>query len=246
MSNRSPAVFVDRDGVINELVPDPVSGRPESPLHVADVRLLAGVASALRGLADAGWRLVGVSNQPSAAKGLMPVADLHAIQARVLELLAAEGARFDDFRLCLHHPEGVVPELTGECDCRKPAPGMLLAAADALALDLRRSWMVGDTDGDVQAGRAAGCQTILVRQPGSAHKRTKELDPDAVVSDLTGAAGIILGKKEYIEPGARRPQRQDLCRRRGSGRDPGVGRRQADLRIHYESNADVEGWPDRL
>ncbi len=188
-------MFVDRDGVINELVPDPVSGRPESPLRVADVRLLAGVASAMRGLADAGWRLVGVSNQPSAAKGLMPVADLRAIQARVLELLAAEGVRFDDFRLCLHHPEGVVPELTAECDCRKPAPGMLLAAADALGLDLRRSWMVGDTDGDVQAGQAAGCRTILVRQPGSAHKRTEELHPDAVVSDLTCAAGIILATK---------------------------------------------------
>jgi D-glycero-D-manno-heptose 1,7-bisphosphate phosphatase len=189
------AVFVDRDGVINELVPDPRSGRPESPLRVADVRLVPGAAAALRGLVDAGWRVIGVSNQPSAAKGLMPLTELHAIQARVLELLAAEGARFDDFRLCLHHPEGVVPELSGDCDCRKPAPGMLVAAAEELGIDLRRSWMVGDTDGDVQAGRAAGCRTILVQHPGSAHKRTAELRPDAVVTDLTAAGGIILATK---------------------------------------------------
>jgi D-glycero-D-manno-heptose 1,7-bisphosphate phosphatase len=195
VSSDRPAVFVDRDGVINELVSDPVNGQPESPLRVDDVRLIPGAAAALRDLTDAGWRLVGVSNQPSAAKGLMTLTELHTIQARVLELLAAEGAAFDDFRLCLHHPEGVVLELAGECDCRKPAPGMLLAAANELALDLRRSWMIGDTDGDVQAGRAAGCRTILVEHRHSAHKRTAELSPDAVVSDLKAAAGIILATK---------------------------------------------------
>lgn len=185
------AVFVDRDGVVNELVPDPVSGRPESPLRAEDVRLIPGAAAALRILAEAGWRLVGVSNQPSAAKGLITLAQLHAVQARVLELLETEGAGFDDFRLCLHHPQGVVPELTGPCDCRKPAPGMLLAAAAELGIDLGRSWMVGDTDGDVQAGSAAGCRTILVEHPHSAHKRTAQPQPDAVVGDLRAAAGII-------------------------------------------------------
>jgi D-glycero-D-manno-heptose 1,7-bisphosphate phosphatase len=189
------AVFVDRDGVINELVPDPGNGRPESPLRVADVRLVAGAAGALRRLAEGGWRLVGVSNQPSAAKGYITVTDLQAIQARVAALLAAEAVRFDDFRLCLHHPEGTVPELSGACDCRKPAAGMLLAAAGELDLDLAASWMIGDTDGDVQAGRAAGCRTILVENRDSAHKRTAQLRPDAVVTDLTAAAGIILGAK---------------------------------------------------
>ena len=112
----------------------------------------------------------------------MPLAELHAMQARVLELLAAEGASFDDFRICLHHPEGVVPELTGPCDCRKPAPGMLLDAARELDIDLERSWMIGDTDSDVLAGRAAGCRTVLIEQPHSAHKRTAQPHPDAVVA----------------------------------------------------------------
>ncbi|MFZ1994825.1 MAG: HAD family hydrolase [Solirubrobacteraceae bacterium] len=186
------AVFVDRDGVINELVPDPETGRPESPLRVADVGLIPGAADALRRIAGAGWRLVGVSNQPSAAKGYVSLEDVHAIQARVLTLLAADGVRFDDFRVCLHHPEGTVPALSGPCDCRKPSPGMLLAAAEDLGLDLDASWMVGDTDGDVQAGRAAGCRTILVEHPHSGHKRTAQLRPDALVPDLTAAARIIL------------------------------------------------------
>lgn len=186
------AAFIDRDGVINELVADPVSGRPESPLTVADVVLIPGSAAALTRLADAGWLLVGVSNQPAAAKGVISQDRLQAIQARVLELLAAEGVLFDDFRLCLHHPVGIVPELSGECECRKPSPGMLLAAAAGLAIDPAASWMVGDTDSDVLAGRAAGCSTILVAQPGSAHKRRGEVAPDAVATDLREAARVIL------------------------------------------------------
>jgi D-glycero-D-manno-heptose 1,7-bisphosphate phosphatase len=191
----TPAVFVDRDGVINELVADPISGRPESPLSVADVNLIPGAASALRRLAGAGWLLVGVSNQPAAAKGSVPLAELEEIQAAVLELLAAEGMRFDQFRLCLHHPDAVVPELRASCDCRKPAPGMLLAAADELGIDLTVSWIVGDTDADILAGRAAGCRTILLEQPGSEHKRGGKSGPDRVAANLDGAAGLILASE---------------------------------------------------
>jgi HAD superfamily hydrolase (TIGR01662 family) len=107
-------------------------------------------------------------------------------------LLAAEGARFDAFKMCLHHPQGVVPELTGDCACRKPAPGMLLDAAGELGIDLRASWMIGDTDGDVLAGTAAGCQTILVRTRGSLHKRAGNGRPDAVVPDLPAATDVVL------------------------------------------------------
>jgi D-glycero-D-manno-heptose 1,7-bisphosphate phosphatase len=190
------AVFIDRDGVINELVPDPGSAALESPLTTEDVRLIHGAAAALRRLAGTGRLLVGVPNQPAAAKGALSLAELDAIQARVLELLSAEGVRFDDFRLCRHHPDGVVTELRGVCDCRKPAPGMLLEAASTLDIDLKASWMVGDTDADVLAGRAAGCQTVLVRNPGSAHKRGGEVSPDAVVGDLAGAVAEILRCEE--------------------------------------------------
>jgi D-glycero-D-manno-heptose 1,7-bisphosphate phosphatase len=186
------AAFVDRDGVINELVPDPVSGLAESPLEVGAVRLINGAAEGLRALAGAGYLLVGASNQPAAAKGTVSLAATEAIQRRVLDLLAAEGVRFDGFHLCLHHPDGVVAELTGSCDCRKPAPGMLLDAAGELGIALDRSWMVGDTDADMQAGRAAGCRTALVENPASAHKRRGAVAPDLRADSLRGAAQAIL------------------------------------------------------
>ena len=189
-----PAVFIDRDGVINELVPDAVSGRPESPLHVSDVRLIAGVGEALRMLASDGRLLVGVSNQPAAAKGTVSVAELGAVQTEVESLLAAEGVHFDAFKLCMHHPDGVIPELSGVCECRKPAPGMLLEAAAELDIDLTRSWMVGDTDADMAAGAAAGCRTVLVGEAGTHHKRTVQGTAlaDSVVSNLIEAVHLIL------------------------------------------------------
>jgi D-glycero-D-manno-heptose 1,7-bisphosphate phosphatase len=186
------AVFVDRDGVINELKLDPDSGTLESPLAVSEVVLTPSAGDALRRLQAAGRILVGVSNQPAAAKGRISIAELLAIQARVVELLGEQGVRFQDFRLCLHHPDASVVELAGRCDCRKPAPGMLLDSARELGIDLARSWMIGDTDGDVLAGRAAGCRTVLVEQRGSAHKRTGDVRPDAVAADLRAAVDVVL------------------------------------------------------
>jgi D-glycero-D-manno-heptose 1,7-bisphosphate phosphatase len=192
VSGRS-AVFVDRDGVINALVPDPLSGRPESPLRPEDVDLIPGAAAALRRMSDAGWALVGVSNQPAAAKGLVSLAELEAVQNRVIELLAKEGVRFEAFKLCLHHPQGTVTELTGDCDCRKPAPGMLIEAARELGVGLESSWMIGDTDNDVLAGRAAGCRTVLIEHEQSKHKRGGCAEPDRRERNLAEAASLLLG-----------------------------------------------------
>jgi D-glycero-D-manno-heptose 1,7-bisphosphate phosphatase len=186
------AAFVDRDGVINQLVPDGSSGLPESPLRPEDVRLIPRSAEALRALHDAGWLLVEVTNQPAAAKGLVPVSQLEAVQARVQELLADENVDFDDVRMCLHHPDGVVPELSGPCECRKPAPGMLLDAARELGIDLSSSWMIGDTDSDVLAGSAAGCQTLLVVNRESDHKRRGPSSAGACVPNLYEAASTLL------------------------------------------------------
>jgi len=182
-----PAIFLDRDGVLNELVPDPISGEGESPLRVADVRLIDGAAAAAARLRAAGFVLAGVTNQPAAAKGTLGIEALQAIHARVLELLADEGVVLDGWRICLHHPEGQVEALSGPCDCRKPAPGMLLDLAGELSIDLPRSWMVGDTDTDVLAGRAAGCRTVLVTHRLSAHKRSDTMAADLEVSNLNEA-----------------------------------------------------------
>jgi D-glycero-D-manno-heptose 1,7-bisphosphate phosphatase len=187
----SPAVFLDRDGVLNELVCDPGSGARESPLKVEDVRLVEGIATVGR-LTRAGLALVCISNQPAAAKGTVSIQQLYAVHLRVVELLARAGVCLAASRLCLHHPEGVVPELSGPCSCRKPAPGMLTEAAAVLKLDLRSAWMVGDTDADMGAGKAAGCRTALIDYPGSAHKRNKQMHPDIRAPTLVDAVAKVL------------------------------------------------------
>ena len=110
--------------------------------------------------------------------------------------LQSEGARVDDWRYCFHHPEGTDSELAGPCDCRKPAPGLLFAAARTLGIaDLSCSWMIGDSDVDILAGRAAGCRTILIDHPASAHRR-RGAEPDLRASDLPEAAGLVLAPME--------------------------------------------------
>lgn len=188
------AIFLDRDGVVNEGVPDPDSGMAESPLHRRDVRLTPEVGAPLRMLSNAGFALVCVSNQPAAAKGKVTLGELIDIHERVLELLGEEGVRLDAWRLCPHHPDGVVAELAGPCACRKPGPGMLLDAAKQLALELDASWMMGDTDSDVAAGRAASCRTALIEYPPTAHKRAHAATPDVLASNLHDAAAQLLAR----------------------------------------------------
>lgn len=193
MTGGAPAVFLDRDGVLNELVEDPVAGVPESPLSVDDVRLIPGAAGGALALHEAGYMLVCVTNQPAAAKGKVTLGELEAIQGRVAELLGAEGVTLDAWRMCPHHPDGVTEGLAENCQCRKPAPGMLLDAARELSLDLSRSWMVGDTDADTQAGAAAGCRTVQIEHPASAHKRAGRPPADLRARDLADAAAQLLG-----------------------------------------------------
>ena len=183
------AVFLDRDGVLNGLVPDPDSGRPESPLHAMDVRTLPGASEAVEALRRAGWAVVVVSNQPAAAKGNATLDDLRAVHHHVRDALPP----LDGWRYCLHHPEGTVERLAGPCACRKPAPGLLIAAAFELDLDLPESWIVGDSDTDVEAGIAAGCRTVLVEHADSAHRRSGGAAADRHASDVGGAVRAILG-----------------------------------------------------
>lgn len=188
------AIFLDRDGTLNELVPDPITGKPESPLRVADVMLIPGAAEATKRLVEAGWRLVGVSNQPAAAKGTATLEELDRVQARVLELTAESGVEFEDFLTCRHHPQGIVSDLSRECECRKPKPGLLLLAASKHAIDLDASWMIGDTDADVSAGTAAGCRTCLLENPHSRHKRLGLVNPTLRAPDLESATATICSR----------------------------------------------------
>jgi len=186
------AVFLDRDGVINELVPDPRTGVPESPYDPADVRLTAGAAEALEVLRDTEFAVVVASNQPAAAKGTASAAALDAVHARVVELLGSAADVVDEWRYCRHHPDALDPALR-DCECRKPRPGMLLDAAAALDLDLTASWMVGDADRDIAAGHAVGCKTVLVENPESVHRREGNAGEDLRAPDLPSAIRAIIG-----------------------------------------------------
>jgi D-glycero-D-manno-heptose 1,7-bisphosphate phosphatase len=190
-----PAVFLDRDGTLNALTLDAASGAPESPLREEDVELIPGAAGAVRRLNEAGWPVIGASNQPAAAKGRVSLAQLATVQARVIQLAAAEGARFLDFRICLHHPNGVLEGLSDTCECRKPEPGLLLDAARLHDIDLSGSWMIGDADTDVLAGQAAGCRTLLLEYPPSAHRRTGNVTPTAAMPDLDAAVSWLLSTR---------------------------------------------------
>jgi D-glycero-D-manno-heptose 1,7-bisphosphate phosphatase len=190
----SSLIFLDRDGVLNDLVIDSSSGAPESPYRPEDVRLMPHAVPGLRVLAGLGVPLVVVSNQPSAAKGKATPAELRAVHLEVERLLGIEdvGKAIVSYRYCFHYPGGGDPELGVACDCRKPASGMLLAAASDLGVaDLARSWVIGDSDVDVLAGRAAGCRTILIEEPASAHRRGSGIAADVTCANLLEAANAV-------------------------------------------------------
>jgi D-glycero-D-manno-heptose 1,7-bisphosphate phosphatase len=155
---RRVGVFLDRDGTLTLPYHHPT--RPEH-LVPSD-----GIVEPLRRLADVGVALVIVTNQSVLARGLLTGDGFAAAQSSFERKLAEAGVHFDGVYHCPHHPDGVVAALAVRCGCRKPEPGMLLRAAAEHGVDLARSWMVGDQPSDVEAGRRAGCRTVLIGQPG--------------------------------------------------------------------------------
>jgi D-glycero-D-manno-heptose 1,7-bisphosphate phosphatase len=149
------AVFLDRDGVLIRDVNHLTSA--------SQIEILPGVPEALRRLHDAGWTLIVATNQSVVARGLVTEDELREIHRALEERLRRCGATIDAVYYCPHHPHGAVARYRQVCDCRKPEPGLLLRAADELGVNLGASVMVGDTAADMQAGRRAGCRTVLIR-----------------------------------------------------------------------------------
>lgn len=176
------ALFLDRDGVVDDLVFYPSHGEWESPRNVRDLRMREGAADALKEASRAGWLLFLITNQPSYAKGKCPLDDLQQVHARVLDELTRAGVPITRDYICFHHPESKLDGF-GVCECRKPSPFFIREAARTYGIDLSRSWMVGDQDTDVVTGINAGCRTALLKYEPSADKRgtTK---PDLICADL--------------------------------------------------------------
>jgi len=177
--DRTRAVFLDRDGVINRAVIR--DRRPHSPAGPGDLELFPDVGESLVRLRDAGYRLVVVTNQPNVARGIQSrevIDAMHQVLMRALPL--------DEIRVCPHDD-------ADGCACRKPAPGLLLSAARETGLDLAGSFMIGDRWRDVEAGRQAGCRTVFIDW---GYDEPRPRRPDFTASSLTEAVDWILSQPE--------------------------------------------------
>jgi D-glycero-D-manno-heptose 1,7-bisphosphate phosphatase len=172
------AVFLDRDGVLNRAVLR--DGLPFPPRSVHDLEVLPGVPEALAALKKAGFRLVVVTNQPDVARGTQTRQEVEQINGALLGQLP-----LDAVKVCYHDDKD-------HCACRKPAPGMILEAAEELSVELSRSYMVGDRWKDIEAGQRAGTTTILIENE---YPEKRPGNPAARVKSLKEAADWILGRE---------------------------------------------------
>jgi len=217
------AVFLDRDNTVIE-----------DPGYLADpsaVKLLPGVELAVKSMAQAGYRVVVVTNQSGIARGLLTEEALEKIHGEMRRQLAEHGAHVDGIYYCPFHPEGTVEEFAKESELRKPKPGMLLKAAKELDIDLAASWMVGDSSRDMEAGQRAGCRTVRVRTRPGRHGAPGELNDEDVQADFTvrnlvDAARVILRSVQRAaqprEPGRREPPERAEAARLVAGK-PAAG-----------------------
>ena len=179
------AVFLDKDGTLIADVPYNVDP--------ARIRFMPRAIEGLRLIADLGYRLFVVSNQPGIALGRCAEAALAEVERHIRTALHAYGMALAGFYYCPHLPHGSVARYATRCTCRKPASGMLERAAREHGIDLTRSWMVGDILDDVEAGRRARCRTILIDNGNETEwDLSGERRPEAIADDLLGAARIIL------------------------------------------------------
>jgi len=173
------AVFLDRDGTINEEVnylSDP-----------KDLKLLPGVAEAIRMFNEANYKVIIITNQSAIARGFLTVEKLNNIHEKLLKLLEEKGARIDAIYYCPHHPDE-------ECECRKPKAGLILRASKEHNINIRMSYMIGDRLIDIEAGRNAGCKTVLVKTGYGGQELNKihfNSKPDFIADNLYTAAKMI-------------------------------------------------------
>lgn len=188
-TEKRPAVFLDRDGTINEQM-----GYIN---HISRFQLLPGVGAAIRLLNEQAIPVIVVTNQSGLARGYFPAALLEEVHGRMTALLAAEGAKVDGIYICPHHPEAKMAEYRRDCECRKPKIGLLTQAAREHGLDLARSYLVGDRWSDLKAAAKSQARGILVLTgygrgdyqyigPGQA------VQPHFVATDLLAAVAWIL------------------------------------------------------
>lgn len=185
------SIFLDRDGVINPLVYNVLTGEYESPHFIEDFSVFPYVSKAAMMLMNEGYQLFVVTNQPSYAKGKTSLQNIQEIHVAMDTYFKEQGVYFADFYYCYHHPNGIVPEYTTVCDCRKPKDKFLTDAQLKHDVDFMNSWFIGDQDSDIECGQSKGLKTILINNKHSIKKRGKST-PDHIVNNLLEAVNIII------------------------------------------------------
>jgi D-glycero-D-manno-heptose 1,7-bisphosphate phosphatase len=180
VQSTQPAVFLDRDGVLNEAIIR--YGRPYPPRDPSELIITEGARAALKELKREGFLLIVVTNQPDVARGKASRADVDKINAQLAAILP-----LDAIEVCEHDDRE-------QCDCRKPKPGMILRAHEKFGVDLAGSFMVGDRWRDIEAGRRAGCRTILI---GDGYGETFPSMPTIKLASLPGTASWIIQQKRH-------------------------------------------------
>jgi D-glycero-D-manno-heptose 1,7-bisphosphate phosphatase len=194
-------VVVDRDATLIDVVRDEETGAISVAFHPDQIRFLPGVISGLQELVAAGYAIAIATNQPAPAKGQFSAEAVRRTNEALTRLLHAEGVPIAALEVCMHHPEGGPggdPALVRACDCRKPAPGLLLAAMEHAGLDPGQTWMVGDAPSDVEAARRAGIRSALVFAQNRCElcplRDGPSERPDLVGSRFDEVAKAIIGK----------------------------------------------------
>jgi histidinol-phosphate phosphatase family protein len=181
---RERAIFLDRDGTLNVEV--------DSVLTPGDIRLVDGAGEAVHRINRAGYRAIVVTNQAVIARGESSEEEVRLVNEQLCRLIGQSDGRLDAIYVCPHHPD-----LTGQCDCRKPAPGMVLRAQADFDLDLSESWMIGDSAKDIRLARNAGTRAALVRTGKGGSDAGPEDWPDETFDSVGEAVRFIIGKFAY-------------------------------------------------
>lgn len=192
-------MILDRDGTLIDVFRDDETGTVSVAFHPSHVRLLPGVVDGLKLLAAAGYGFAIATNQPGPAKGQISRAAVERTNRALLEALSAEGIEIASVEVCMHHPQGGPggdATLVVDCNCRKPKPGLLLAAIEHAGFDPARTWMIGDSSADVLAARAAGVRGALVFATNRCEicplRAGPEVRPELVASKFDDLAKAIL------------------------------------------------------
>jgi len=191
---KQKAIFLDRDGVINEMVYHQEFGFVDSPANPDEFKLLPKVGEALKALKDQGFLLILISNQPGIAKKKYTPKLHKEINDKMERELAKGGVKLDGIYYCLHHPNAKDPVYRKICDCRKPKPDLVRKAVNDFGIELKNSWFIGDGVDDILTGNAVGVKTILLakEKPDILNLLDKKsAHPDFFALDLMEATSII-------------------------------------------------------